>query len=134
MLWFAVLIVTSTYTANMAAYFTFAKATAEAGDLEALLKQGVSFIIKPHIAIDQFLKSSEYKVYQLIAQKIQEEKTYANRSVGLEMLQRDSNAVMLSEAPYVEWSVNKGLCDIQIGSICYSIVYTIYNSYIYKPS
>eukprot|EP00795_Rhopilema_esculentum_P008536 gene8536-14537_t len=113
-LWFAVLIVTSTYTANMAAYFTFAKAKAETGDLEALLKEGVSFIIKPHIAIDQFLKSSEYKIYQLITQKIQQEKSYANRSVGIEMLQRDSNAVMLSEAPYAEWSVNKGLCDIQI--------------------
>ncbi|XP_065062808.1 glutamate receptor 2-like [Rhopilema esculentum] len=114
-LWFAILIVTSTYTANMAAYFTMKKSVTEKEDIESLLKMGVSFALKQHTAMDQFLQNSEYRVYQQLAQKIGEQKNYvSNASQGIAVARTDPNLLFLGEGPYSEWLMNKDACDLKI--------------------
>ena len=100
----------------MAAYFTMKKSVTEKEDIESLLKMGVSFALKQHTAMDQFLQNSEYRVYQQLAQKIREQKKYvSNATQGIAVARTDPNLLFLGEGPYSEWLMNKEACDLKIG-------------------
>ena len=115
-LWFVILIVTSTYTANMAAYFTFSKSVTEQEDIESLLKTGVSFSLKQYTAMDQYLQNSDYRVYRLLSQKIHEQKKFVkNAAEGVALVQKEKNLIFLGEGPYSEWLINRKPCDLKIG-------------------
>eukprot|EP00112_Aurelia_sp_Birch-Aquarium-sp1_P020682 Seg539.6 transcript_id=Seg539.6/GoldUCD/mRNA.D3Y31 product="Glutamate receptor 2" protein_id=Seg539.6/GoldUCD/D3Y31 len=114
-LWFVILIVTSTYTANMAAYFTFSKSVTEQEDIESLLKTGVSFSLKRYTAMDQYLQNSDYRVYRLLSQKIHEQKKFVkNATEGVALVQKEKNLIFLGEGPYSEWLINRKPCDLKI--------------------
>ena len=104
----------------MAAYFTFSKSMTENEDIESLLKEGVSFSLKRNTALDQFLKSSDYKVYKLLAEQIKEQNKYVNNaSEGVQKARDVENLLFLGEGPYSEWLMNKESCDLKIGEFSY---------------
>lgn len=115
--WFVILIVTSTYTANMAAYFTFSRSLTASEDIESLLKEGVSFSLKKNTALDQFLLQSEYQVYRLLSENIRMKDKYVrNAREGIKAAQADANLLFLGEGPYSEWMINQFACDLKIGT------------------
>ena len=105
----------------MAAYFTFSKSVVESENIESLLKEGVSFSLKKNTALHQFLKKSDYKVYKLLAEKIQQQQHYVKSAAdGLAKARKDRNLLFIGEGPYSEWQMNKGGCDLKIGNFLFS--------------
>ena len=105
----------------MAAYFTFSKSVIESENIESLLKEGVSFSLKKNTALDQFLQKSDYKVYKLLAEKIQQQQQYVKNAVdGIAKVRKDPNLLFIGEGPYSEWQMNKGGCNLKIGKFLFS--------------
>ena len=100
----------------MAAYFTFSKSMTESENIESLLKEGVTFSLKENTALDQFLRNSDYKVYKLLSEKIQQQQKYVKSAMeGLVKAREDPNLLFIGEGPYSEWQMNKHSCDLKIG-------------------
>ena len=117
-LWFAILIVTSSYTANMAAYFTFSKSLSESENIESLLKEGVSFSLRKTTALDQYLQNSDYKVYKLLSERITQQQKYVKDVLeGIAKVKEDPNLLFIGEGPYAEWLINKGDCNLKMGKL-----------------
>ena len=100
----------------MAAYFTFSKSLSESENIESLLKAGVSFSIRKNTALDQYLQSSDYKVYKLLAERITQQQKYAKDvPEGIAKVKEDPNLLYIGEGPYPEWLINKGDCNLKMG-------------------
>ena len=116
MFWFYVLILTSSYTANLAAYFTSTKANDERTDLETLLKSGHSFTTIETYALEQYLKGSDYKVYKRVHERMVLQNTLTNSiSESLKLIRADPNMYYLEEKPFIQWVANKKPCDLKLG-------------------
>ena len=114
--WFYVLILTSSYTANLAAFFTSEKATGDDSSLEALLKSGYNFTTIQNYALEQFLKISDYKVYNRIHERILLKRNMANSSAdALRKVRADPEMYYLEETPFIKITINQKPCDLQIG-------------------
>ena len=112
------LILTSSYTANLAAFFTSEKAAAEDTSLENLLKYGHEFTTIQNNALEQYLNISDYKVYNRIHERIVMQGNLANSSAdAIRRLRADANMYYMEEIPYIKWEINKDPCDLQMG-IC----------------
>jgi len=99
----------------MAAYFTFSKSLSESENIESLLKAGVSFSIRKNTALDQYLQSSDYKVYKLLAERITQQQKYAKDvPEGIAKVKEDPNLLYIGEGPYPEWLINKGDCNLKM--------------------
>ena len=113
--WFYVLILTSSYTANLAAFFTSTKQTEQQINIESLLKEGAQFTTIEHYALEQFLKSSNYKLYNRVHERMTIQKTLANGTKdALSKLEKDPSLYYLEEKPFIQWKVNKKPCDLKI--------------------
>ena len=122
MFWFYVLILTSSYTANLAAYFTSTKANDELTDLETLLKSGHSFTIIETYALEQYLKNSDYKVYKRVHERIVLQNTLTKgMGESLKLIRADPNMYYLEEKPFIQWVANKKPCDLKLGKPTYSV-------------
>ena len=114
--WFYVLILTSTYTANLAAFFTSERASEGDASLENLLKYGHEFTTIENYALEQFLNISDYKVYNRIHERIVMQNNLANSSAdALRRVRANPSVYYLEETPFIKWKVNRDPCDLQMG-------------------
>ena len=122
--WFYVLILTSSYTANLAAFFTSAKAKSQLLDLETVLKNGHQFTVVKDTALEQFLSKSDYQVYSRVYE----------RMVALNDLPQDTdeatirvretkNMYYLEEKPFIKWRINKKPCDLEISEFSFIVTF-----------
>eukprot|EP00795_Rhopilema_esculentum_P012307 gene12307-2955_t len=113
--WFYVLILTSSYTANLAAFFTSTKQTEQQVNLESLLKEGAQFTTIEHYALEQFLKTSNYKIYNRVHERMTIQKALASGLTdALSKLEKDPSMYYLEEKPFIQWTINKKPCDLKI--------------------
>ncbi|XP_065071549.1 glutamate receptor U1-like isoform X2 [Rhopilema esculentum] len=113
--WFYVLILTSSYTANLAAFFTSTKQTEQQVNLESLLKEGAQFTTIEHYALEQFLKTSNYKIYNRVHERMTIQKALASGLAdALSKLEKDPSMYYLEEKPFIQWTINKKPCDLKI--------------------
>lgn len=116
--WFIVLIQMSSYTANLAAYFTFKKSFTEIQDLETLAKMDYNIIIFKHSVIHTQLKTSTYQPYQMIYEKIETHNAFVHYfEEGTTQIRNstEKTTILLSESPFLEDLANKKPCDLVAG-------------------
>ena len=110
------LILTSSYTANLAAFFTSEKAADSDTSLENLLKNGHEFTTVQNYALENYLRVSDYKVYNRIHERIVMQGNLANGTTdAIRRVRADERMYYLEELPYVKWMVNTDPCDLQVG-------------------
>lgn len=115
--WFYVLILTSSYTANLAAFFTSTKASEDDSSLESMLKSGRKFTTVANYALEQYLNISDYKVYNRIHEQMVLQNNLANGSQdAFRRVRSNSEVYYLEEIPFIQWHVEKAPCDLQIDS------------------
>ena len=109
------LILTSSYTANLAAFFTSEKAADSDTSLENLLKSGHGFTTIQNYALENYLKASDYKVYNRIHERIVMQGNLANSSAdAIRRVRAQEKMYYLEELPYIKWIVNREPCDLQV--------------------
>ncbi|XP_065062806.1 glutamate receptor-like isoform X2 [Rhopilema esculentum] len=113
--WFIVLIQMSSYTANLAAYFTFKKTTTEIRDLETLAKMDYNILIFKHSVIHKQLEYATYQPYKMIYEKIVAHNAFVHLfEEGISQIRNrtDKTTILLSESPFLEDIANKKPCDL----------------------
>lgn len=126
--WFYVLILTSSYTANLAAFFTSTKANEGELSLEALLKSGNEFATVKNYALEQYLKVSDYKVYNRIHERMVLQNGLAeNTSDALEKVRKNVNLYYLEEMPFIKWVIHKKPCEFQM---CMYLLFSILKQFL----
>ena len=108
----------SSYTANLAAYFTFKKSFTEIQDLETLAKMDYNILIFKHSVIHTQLKTSTYQPYQMIYEKIETQNAYVHFfEEGIKQIRNstEKTTILLSESPFLEDLANKKPCDLVAG-------------------
>ena len=114
--WFSVLVFTSTYTANLAAFFTSTKTNDDITNMESLLKNGYSFSLLRNYALYHFFATSEFKVYQQIFARIKAQNSFSNKTAdALSKLRADPYLVFITEGPDIQWRINKKPCEFRLG-------------------
>ena len=107
----------STYTANLAAYFTSTKSQTDVVDLESLFIAGKSFTLVKTVALDQYFAQSDYRVYKQIYERIVAQNSFVhNTSHGYKRVREDPDLLYIEEAPFAEWGVIKSPCDLKLGN------------------
>lgn len=108
----------SSYTANLAAYFTFRKSVNEIQDLETLAKMDYHILIFKHSVIHTQLKTSTYQPYQMIYEKIEAYNAFVHLfTEGIDQIRNstEKTTILLSESPFLEDLANKRPCDLVAG-------------------
>ena len=116
--WFIVLIQMSSYTANLAAYFTVKKSFNEIQDLETLAKMDYNILIFKHSVIHTQLQTSTYQPHQMIYEKIEAHNAFVHYfEEGMAQIRNstEKTTILLSESPFLEDLANKKPCDLVAG-------------------
>ncbi|EDO32621.1 predicted protein, partial [Nematostella vectensis] len=110
--WFCILIWISTYTANLAAFFTVRSAGKTVSTLEDVVDGGYHFYIIRHTALYHFFKMASYHTYRKLWERMSAEKTFVNSTnEGYEVARKRKNAVFMAEKPSTEYTIMREPCD-----------------------
>eukprot|EP00795_Rhopilema_esculentum_P012309 gene12309-2957_t len=113
--WFYVLILTSSYTANLAAFFTSTKAKSQLLDLETVLKNGHQFTVVKDTALEQFLSKSDYQVYSRVYERMVALNDLSHSTDDATKRVRETkNMYYLEEKPFIKWKINEKPCDLEL--------------------
>ncbi len=119
--WFFALIFTSTYTANLAAYYTSTKKYNNGNGLEDLLKDGYSFTAVKQNSLGHFFATSEYNTYKRVYERITLQETFVSSfQAGVRKARSDAKMIYIEETPIAEWFINKKPCDLRMGKLIQS--------------
>lgn len=114
--WFCILIWISTYTANLAAFFTVRNSERQINTLEDVVEGDYPMYIMRDSAIHQFLRLAEYHTYRKLWERISVTETFVNSTEeGYGTARRVPHAVFMAEKPSTEYVVKQKPCDLRTG-------------------
>lgn len=114
--WFFILIWISTYTANLAAFFTVRNANKPVSTLEEVVEGDYKFYIIRDTALHHFFRASSYQTYRKLYQRVEAQQTFVNSTTdGYGIARKMKNAVFMAEKPSTEYVIKQEPCDLTAG-------------------
>lgn len=114
--WFCILIWISTYTANLAAFFTVRNSERQINTLEDVVEGDYPFYVMRDSAIHEFFRVAEYHTYRKLWERMNAASTFVNSTgEGYEMTRKVENAVFMAEKPSTEYVIMQKPCDLKTG-------------------
>jgi len=114
--WFCILIWVSTYTANLAAFFTVKNAEHPINNLEDIVKSSYKVAVLDSSSTSEFFETSQYETYKKIWHRIESENTLA-KSVeeGVKWVREREKHVFITDGPFLRLLANQPPCDVSVG-------------------
>ncbi|XP_022787722.1 glutamate receptor 4-like isoform X2 [Stylophora pistillata] len=113
--WFCILIWVSTYTANLAAFFTVKNAEHPINNLEDIVKSSYSVAILDSSSTSEFFKTSGYETHKKIWHKIKSDGTLAKDTAqGVEWVREKEEFAFITDRPFLQDIANNKPCDLQV--------------------
>jgi len=114
--WFTILISVSTYTANLAAYFTVKNAVLPINNLEDIVKSSYQVGVLESASTYEAFKTSQYETYQKIWNRIQKEGTVVQSvDEGIQWVRDRKEFVFINDGPALKYTANQPPCDLSVG-------------------
>ncbi|XP_068704921.1 glutamate receptor 2-like [Montipora foliosa] len=113
--WFCILIWVSTYTANLAAFFTVNNAEHPIGNLEDIVKTSYQVGVLDSSSTHAFFQSSTYDLHQKIWSRMERDGTLL-KSVeeGVRWVREKDKFVFISDGPMLQHIANQPPCDLKL--------------------
>ncbi|KAM7434376.1 hypothetical protein ABFA07_015550 [Porites harrisoni] len=113
--WFFILILISTYTANLAAFFTIKQTADTINSLEALANQNeMKYGVMDGGSVKKFFETSENSLYRKMFSHMREYKTFVpNTTTGVKRA-REENYAYITEYPYLEYHNQQKPCNTKL--------------------
>ena len=125
--WFCILIWVSTYTANLAAFFTVKNTEHPIHNLEELAKSAYQVGILGSSSVSDAFETSQYETHQKLWQRVRTGNTFvASTSQGIQWVRERENFVFIHDGPALKYTSNQPPCDLTTGSL--GCVHTITDS------
>jgi len=113
--WFCILIWVSTYTANLAAFFTVKNAEHPINNLEDIVKTSYQVGVLDSSSTSAFFQSSKYETHQKIWQRMERDGTLVkNVDEGVKFVREKDQFVFISDGPMLQHLSNQPPCDLKI--------------------
>lgn len=114
--WFFILIWISTYTANLAAFFTVRNASKAVSTLEEVVEGDFPFYIIRDTSLHHFFRVASYQTYRKLYQRVTAQQTFVNSTTdGYSIARKIKNAVFMAEKPSTEYVIMQEPCDLTAG-------------------
>ena len=110
--WFCILIWVSTYTANLAAFFTVKNAEDPIGNLEDIVKSSYQVGVLDSSSTHAFFQSSTYYLHQKIWSRMERVK---NAEEGVRWVREKDKFVFISDGPMLQYIANQPPCNLKVG-------------------
>ncbi|XP_068747188.1 glutamate receptor 2-like isoform X2 [Montipora capricornis] len=113
--WFFILILISTYTANLAAFFTIKRTADTINSLEALANQNdLKYGVMKDGSVMKFFETSEDSLYRKMFSHMREYKTFVlNTKAGVDKARTEKYAY-ITEYPYLEYYNQQKPCNTKL--------------------
>ena len=114
--WFCILIWVSTYTANLAAFFTVKNAASPINNLEDILKSSYKVAIIESGSTYEFFKTSQYETHKKIWNRIKADQSWVKTTKeAIQWLRETEESVFIYDGPVVRYAANHQPCDLMTG-------------------
>ena len=114
--WFYILIWVSSYTANLAAFFTVKNDESPIHNLHDILESSYKVAIVKSGSTFEFFKSSQYEEHAKIWHRIQSAGTLAkNTPQGIQWVREKEDMIFITDGPILQHVANKLPCDLTTG-------------------
>ncbi|XP_078382294.1 glutamate receptor ionotropic, kainate 2-like [Oculina patagonica] len=111
--WFCILILVSTYTANLAAFLTVKNAQHPIRNLEDIVDSPYKVAVVESSSQYELFKTSQYEPYRKIWHKIQKENTIVkNTSEGVQWVREKDEFVFIYDRPFLRYVAHLQPCDL----------------------
>ncbi|KAL9962086.1 hypothetical protein ACROYT_G031156 [Oculina patagonica] len=111
--WFCVLILVSTYTANLAAFLTVKNAEQPIRNLEDIVDSSYQVAVVESSSTYEFFKTSQYETYKKIWHRIQAGNTMVeSTSQGVQWVREKDKFLFIYERPTLRYVANQQPCDL----------------------
>ena len=125
--WFCILIWVSTYTANLAAFFTVKNTEHPIHNLEELAKSTYQVGILRSSSVSDAFETSQYETHQKIWQRVRTGNTFVeSTSQGIQWVREREKFAFIHDGPAIKYTSNQPPCDLTTGSL--GCVHTIRHS------
>ncbi|XP_078384334.1 glutamate receptor 2-like [Oculina patagonica] len=115
--WFCILIWVSTYTANLAAFFTVSNVEHPINNLEDIVKSTYKVAVLDSSSTSEFFKTSQYETHKKIWRRIETDNTLANSvAEGVEWVREREEYVFITDGPLLRLIANQPPCDVTVVS------------------
>ena len=116
--WFCILIWVSTYTANLAAFFTVKNTEHPIQNLEELAKSTYQVGILRSSSLSDAFETSQYETHQKLWQRMRTGNTFVeSTSQGIQWVRERENFVFIHDGPAHKYTSNQPPCDLTTGSL-----------------
>ncbi|PFX17107.1 Glutamate receptor ionotropic, kainate 3, partial [Stylophora pistillata] len=113
--WFCILICISTYTANLAAFFTVKNAVHPIQNLGELTESSYSIAVLNSSSMSEFFKASDYEAYKKIWRKIEGDDTLVKTvAQGVQWVREKEHFALITDGPSLRKIVSKPPCDLEV--------------------
>jgi len=113
--WFSILISVSTYTANLAAFFTVKNAALPINNLEDIVKSSYQVGVLESASTYETFKTSQYETYKKIWHRIQTGGTVVESvHEGIQWVRHGQEFVFINDGPTLRYTANQPPCDLTV--------------------
>ncbi|XP_044181464.1 glutamate receptor 2-like isoform X1 [Acropora millepora] len=111
--WFCILIWVSTYTANLAAFFTVKNTQQGINNLEDVLRSSYKVGIRDNTAIEHFFKASEYDQHRKIWHRIETgNNKFKSTPQAIQWVRETEESLFIYDGPILRHVANQPPCDL----------------------
>ncbi|XP_044180944.1 glutamate receptor 2-like [Acropora millepora] len=111
--WFCILIWVSTYTANLAAFFTAKNTQQGINNLEDVLRSSYKVGIRDNTAIEYFFKGSEYDQHRKIWHRIETgNNKFKSTAQAIQWIRETEESLFIYDGPILRNVANQHPCDL----------------------
>ncbi|XP_078382291.1 glutamate receptor 2-like [Oculina patagonica] len=115
--WFCILIWISTYTANLAAFFTVKNAENPINNLEDIVKSTYQVGVIGSSSVYEDFKTSQYETHKKIWHRIEESNTIVeSTSEGSQLVRERDKFVFIDDGPILRHEASQPPCDLTVVS------------------
>ncbi|XP_020619404.1 glutamate receptor 4-like [Orbicella faveolata] len=115
--WFCILIWVSTYTANLAAFFSVKNTVSPINNLEDIVESSYQVGVYDSSSVHEAFKTSQYETHRKIWQRIEAENTIVqSTSEGSRWVRERDEFVFIDDGPILRHVANQPPCDLTVES------------------
>ena len=116
--WFCILIWVSTYTANLAAFFTVTNTDLPINNLEDIVKSSYHVAVVDSSSTHEAFKTSQYEPHEKIWNRIKEENTtIQDTPAGVQLVRDKNDFAFIGDGPILKLAAIQPPCGLTTGKI-----------------